>query len=331
MAELVFERSGVALETTSGTPIANPTHYLPFPMTLVPQQTVYRPEEARGYRARFNRSKVVKKWSEWSVPTTGVDLYNLPVLFNLVAPLSSPTTPGGATNSRLWTFTRSQNSVTEKTATLFWGDPNIQSFQAAYAVMDDFTITADASGDEAVTFEANGRAQTLAKIAAPTWPAMLVGPMVTPLESQVWIDTSSAIGTTSLAARVISSTFKVQELKGDPKFLFAGPTASKTYARFGANTSYATLNLQLEVLDMTQYDLLMAESLVKVRVRHNGPLIEAGFYSYIEYDIYGILDEPDWGEAFGTNRTLNLTVTSEYNTTAAHDWILRIQNDRTAL
>lgn len=331
MAELVFERAGIALETTSGTAIATPTHYLPFPLMISPRQNTYRPEEARGYRARYNRSKVTKKWSDWEIPATGADVYNLPVLLNMVAPVTAPTTPGGGTNSRLWTFTRSQTSATEKTATLFAGDPNIQSFRTAYSVMDEFTIAADASGDEAVTFEASGRAQTMEKIAAPTYPTMLVGPMVTPLESQLWIDSASAIGTTAITGRVISSEFSVSELRGDPKFFFSGPAASKTFTRFGANTSYATLKLRFEFFDTEQYDLLMAETALKVRVRHNGPLIEAALYHYIEYDIYGIFDEPDWSEAFGTNRILDLTITSEYNTTAAHDWIVRVQNDRATL
>jgi len=332
MAEILFERGGVALEATPGTPITAPTYYLPARMVLSPRQTVYRPEESRGTRAQFYRSKVVKQWSEWSLDAAGADVYTLPVLLNMaVASVTSPTTPTGATTARLWTFTRSQTSVTERTGTLFWGDPNVQSFRAAYGVVDGFSITGDASGDEAVTMAFNGRARALEKIATPTWPAQLVGPLVTPLESQLWLDTTRPIGTTAINGRVISAAFSVDGLRGDPKFVFAGPSASKTPARFGIGRTAATLRLRFELLDTAQYDLLMNESVVKARVRFNGPQIEPGFYHYIEIDIYGMLDEPEWGEFAGTNRSFDVTITSQYDATAGHDWSIKVQNDRTGL
>lgn len=329
--ETVFERFGVALETTSGTAITAPTYYLPSAGMASPRQTVYRPVESRGLRSQYTRSKVVKKWSEWSMPATGLDVYNiLPLLNMAVAANSSPSTPGGGTNSRLWTFARSMTASTEKTGTMFFGDPNIQSFQAAFGVVDNFTISADASGDDAVTMEFSGRAQTLAKISAPTYPSQLIGPMVTPLESQLWLDTST-IGTTAITGRIISAEFNSGDLRGDPKWLFGGTGTTKTYSGFGVTKSAATLKLTMEVPDMTQYDLLMAESVIKARVRFNGSLIEGSLYNYCEIDIYGIFDEPDWGEAFGTNRTLSLTITSQYDTGAAHDWQIKIQNDKASL
>jgi hypothetical protein len=332
MSELAFERFGVALEATSGTAEAAPTHYFPFNGTLKPEYTTYRPEESRGIRAQYVRSKRTKEWSSWESEDFGADVYALPVLLNMaVAANSSPSTPVGATDARLWTFTRSMAASTEKTGTVFWGDPNVQSFDAPYGVVDSFSIVGDASGDDAVTAHFAGRAQAMAKISAPTWPAQLVGPLVTPLESQLWMDTSSAIGTTALTARVISAEFNSGDLRGDPKFYFSGPGAAKTYTRFGVLKSAATLRLRFELLDATQYDLMAAGTVTKTRVRFNGPLIEAGFYHYIQVDMYGPLDEPDWGNFAGTNRTLDVTITSEYDTTAATDWSIAIQNDRDSL
>jgi hypothetical protein len=332
MAELTYERLGVALEATAGTAIAAPTYYLPFPGMLSPRQTVYRPEEARGTRAQYYRSKVTKKWTEWSCPAAGIDVYNLPVMLNMaVAPVTVPTTPGGGTLSRLWTFTRSMTSTTEKTGTFFWGDPNIQSFRTPYGVTDNFVISGDASGDDAVTAEFKGRAQILEKISAPTYPAQLIGPMVTPLEAQLWIDSASAIGTTAITGRVISAEFDSGDLRGDPKYLFSGTAFNKTFARFGAVKNSATMKLRFELLDTTQYDLLMAETVLKVRVRFNGPLIETTLYHYVEIDIIGIFDEPDWSEFAGSNRALDLTIQSQYDATLAYDWSIKVQNDRATL
>lgn len=331
MAELLFERLGVALETVSGTAIAAPTHYLPMSGVLSPRQTVNRPTESRGTRAQYYRSRVVKKWSEWSAEGA-IDVYNLPVLLNMaVAANATPTTPGGGTTTRLWTFVASQSSVTEKTGTMFWGDPNVQSFRAPYGVVDGFTLGADATGDDSATMSFTGRAQVMEKIAAPTYPTMLVGPMITPLDSQLWMDTSSAIGTTAITGRVLAATFSVDGLRGDPKYMFAGPGSSKTYQRFGATARSATLALRFELFDAVEYDLLMAETVVKARVRMNGPLIEGALYHYVEVDIYGILDAPDWSDAFGSNRVLDVTITSQYDTTAAHDWAIRVQNDKATL
>lgn len=85
---------------------------------------------------------------------------------------------------------------------------------------------------------------------------------------------------------------------------------------------------------MTQFDLVQGGTVVKCRVRLNGQLIESvtpAYYQYVQWDIYGALGDPAWGENAGTNRTLDVTITSEKNVTAGHSWALYVQNDRTTL
>lgn len=337
MAELLYERGAMAIETTPGTAMTTPTHILAGKPMLKPGKTVYRPEESRGTRAKFYRAKTIKEWAEWETGDTGADTYVLPPLLNCaVAPVTLPTTPPTAVLSRLWTFARNQAATTEKTMTLWWGDPNVQVFRAAYGVVDAFTFTADGTGEEGVMMNFSGRARAKEKVSPPSYPAQLIGPMITPLESQLWIDSgATAIGTTAITGRVLTSEFSADGLRGDPKYTWVGPGGSKTFNRFGAVTSNAQLKLRFELFDTTQYDLIQNDTILKVRVRHNGPLIETisstSFYHYIEYDVYGVVDAPEWGEAFGSNRTLDITLMSQYDATAGHDWCIRCQNDRTSL
>ena len=39
----------------------------------------------------------------------------------------------------------------------------------------------------------------------------------------------------------------------------------------------------------------------------------------------------EWGDLEGANRTISLTVMSQYDTTLAADYAVRVQNTRTAL
>jgi len=82
---------------------------------------------------------------------------------------------------------------------------------------------------------------------------------------------------------------------------------------------------------MTQYKLFENGTNCKLRIRHNGDLIETGFYHYVEVDTYGPLNFTDWGELEGTNRTLTLEVQSLYDATLGADFSVKVQNDRTAL
>jgi hypothetical protein len=87
----------------------------------------------------------------------------------------------------------------------------------------------------------------------------------------------------------------------------------------------------MEVADMTQFDIFEAGTLVKLRVRHNGPEIETGFYEYVEVDAYGYFDFDSWGDLEGTNRTVSFTLEHEYDATLGSDLRVAIMNERASL
>jgi len=369
----------------------------------------YRPDEARGTLVEAYRSKVVREWSEWSAEGP-LDVYILPVLLNAAATgnmTGQPTTPDGATNTRLWTFTPAITTNDLKTATLFWGDRNVQMWEANYATIDELTITADASGTDGSTVSVSGHAQfqtyetfsitgiskanpgvvttsaahgllagekvrlvdvggmvevndtiftvtspsgsnfslsgvnttsyttytsggTVEKV-APVFPSILTAPLITGANMQMWLDTGSdSIGTTAITGRLISAEHVIP-VNYAYKYLAVGPSGSKTYSRVGRGKRSVTTRVTLELLDLEQYNLFRDGTTVKLRIRHNGDLIEGSLYNYVQIDVYGPLHFTDWGELEGVNRVLTFEVQSQYDSTLGADWSIAVQNDRTAL
>lgn len=240
------------------------------------------------------------------------------------------TTPDGATNSRLWTFAPDMTSDTLKSLTMYWGDPNIQAFQATYGLIDELKITADAGSSDGVTMSVSGHTRFPSKTAPGAVPDMVLGSLMAPQGMQLWIDTSSAIGTTAIASRLISAEVTIPS-GVSYKYQAAGPAGTLTYADHGRGVRHAEMKLVMELPDMTQYDLWVAGTSLKARLRFNGALIESGFYEYVEVDIYGPFESHAWGEYEGTNRTIELTILSEYDATATYDWAVKVQNDNESL
>lgn len=405
MAEIPFEALLLGLESTSGTGV-EPTHYASMVGTLKPSKERYRPDEARGTLVAAYREKVQREWGEWSGDGP-LDVYLLPVLLNMCVTgnmTSQPTTPGGATNSRLWTFKPAIATNDLKTGTFFWGDRNVQMWEGRFGTLDELTISADASGTDGSTMSASGRTQmpdydtfsitsitkasppvvtigshsllagekvrivggemveladlvftvatptgttvelagidstsyttyvgggTLEKV-APVFPSILSAPLISGAGMQMWLDTSSAIGTTAIMGRLISAEHVIPVGYGY-KHLAVGPGGAKTYTRVGRGKRSITTRVTMELLDMDQYKLFENDTYVKLRIRHNGDLIESGFYHYVQVDTYGYLNFNDWGELEGTNRTITLEVQSIYDATLGADFQVVVQNDRTAL
>jgi len=229
----------------------------------------------------------------------------------------------------------------QKAATFYFGDPNVQIFQSAYCMADEMTISADASGEDAATWSWKGFGRFPARVSAPTMPAQAPGDLVMPAAMQMWIDTSSAIGTTEVTGRFISTDWTIPG--GLVKKRYAGgPTGGLDFTKHGLVGRSAKATVTVELNDISigagkEYLTWEADTNVKMRIRLNGSLIESvtpDYYSYIQLDLYGPLDAFDWGDVEGANRTMTFTVTSEYNTLAAAagwDWALYVQNTKTTL
>lgn len=338
-AEIPFELFGLALEATRGTAVTPPTHLIPVAGMLTPFRTKYRPAEARGTLEKNYRSKTVRTGSNWVMPDSLADPNYAPVLWNmLMKAVTAPTTPTNGVLTRLWTFVPTLISDDLKAGTLYGGDPNVQTFQSAYCMADEMTVKADATSEEGVTWAMKGMGRFPTRVAAPVFPAAIPGDILMPGAMQLWIDTSSAIGTTEVTGEFIKTDWTIPT--GVTYKNYAnGPAGGLNFAKTGRNTRAAKATIEVELNDISigagkEYLTWEADTVVKMRIRLNGGLIESvtpDYYNYIQLDIYGALDAFEWGSVEDTNRTMRYTVESEYNATLGASFALYAQNQRTAL
>lgn len=330
MAEIAFEYLAAALETTRGTAIAAPTHYLNMSGMLKPTQSYFRPAESRGLLAEYTRSALVREGSEFEADG-GLDTDLLPFILSMIVRGGvTPTTPGGGTTTRLWTFAPSMTSDLLKSATFWSGDPGTQIYKAPFVMADELTIAADASSEDGATMSLSGWGNAFATTSAPTLPGQTLGPLMSGLNMQLWIDTASAIGTTEITGRLVKAEATIPS-GAEARYTAAGPTASKSFTKVGAGRRHAELTIELELADNVQMALALAGTKGKTRLRINGPLIEGVLYNFVEIDIYGPLNFDDFGENGDTGRTLGLKVLSEYDSTAGYDFAVKVQNAKTTI
>jgi hypothetical protein len=335
-AELPLELFGLALESTRGTAITPPTHLIPVAGMITPVRTKYRPEEQRGTLEQNYRAKTIHTSSNWSIPDSLLDPNYAPVLFNLIAKANStPTTPGGGTLSRLWTYTPTITSDDLKSGTLYAGDPNVQIFQAAYCMADELTVSADATSDDAATFGLKGMGYFPTRVSAPTFPAAIPGDLLMPAAMQLWIDTSSAIGTSEVTGRFIKTDWTIPSGVSYKNYA-NGPTGGLNFTKTGRKKRAAKATIEVELNDVSigasaEYRTWEADTTVKMRIRLNGALIEGALYSYVQLDIYGPLDAFEWGSVEDTNRTMRFDVESQYDSTLGASFSLSAQSQRTTL
>ncbi len=337
MAEIVFETLRLALEATRGTAIASPTHLLNYSGTLDPKRSRYRPKESRGTRVRNYRHVDTRAMAEWNAEGD-LDSMLAPVLLNMaVAPKTTPSTPASAVLSRLWDHTGAITADDIKTATIWWGDPNL-SYQlcSPFAFIDELTVENDASGEEVATVSVKGMAGKPTEVSPPAVTAALSGVTFPGQLMQLWVDTSSGIGTTAITDRLISVSHTIKT-GAKAKYIAKGPTHDLSFSRIGREQIVAiTTELTLEVVDLTEYDYWANATDLKVRVRHNGAAIEtvAGpltFYNYVDFDTYGTPSELEWADNEGVNRALKFVIEGQYDATLASDIRVAVQNTRATL
>lgn len=330
-SEIFTERLHLALESTRGTAVTTPTHTMNGVGLLTPGVEYYEPAESRGEIARVYQQLPIRKTCAWSFEGPG-DVNYLPVWLQMaVAPNTSPSTPGGATNSRLWEFVRDMDADDLKAATLIW-DLDAQSLVSDFSMLDTLTLENDGAGTGGMTVNIAGMTGFPADIATPTPAANIAGALLPGLKMQLWLDTSSAIGTTAVTGRLLKAKHEIKT-GVTYKFVAAGPTAGLDFVAVGRDPAVArcVTTLTLEVPDMTQYDLFADGTSVKCRVRHNGSLIESTFYNYVEVDTYGVMKNLAWNTNVNSNRTVEFTIESVKDSTLGADFRVAVQNARTAL
>ena len=335
MAEIAFESMAMALESVPGTPIAAPTSYMNLFGTLDPTMEYYEPDESSGMLATRMRTKQVRQYGQWNADGP-LDPNQLIEFLEMIAVGGvTPTNPTLGVLTFDWDYTPTMDADDLEFATLFFGDPNMTHiFQGAYGFIESMTISNDASGVDGATLSINGMTQFPAKLAPPTYPTQAFAPLIAGINMELFLDTSSVIGTTAVTGRVVSAQH-VLSSGITPKYIAAGPTADLTYSKHGRGKRGMVTTVVMEVPDWTEYDIsALADTVAKLRVVHNGAFIEAvtpDYYYGITVDTYGLLRFTGWGELEGTNRTATFEVYSEFDATLGADWSIMVRCTASAL
>lgn len=326
--EIAFEELLFARETTRFTAVTPPTHYVTMTGMAMPEHTMAEPDESRGTLAKVYRSKTTDRRGALTAQgSLDPDLMPFLAQMFLNGSVTSPTTPGGGTLSKLWTFPRTIVSDNLLAATTYCGDPNVQIWQFPGTMITEVKISDDVAGNDAVSCEISGFCAFPAKVSAPALPTQIVGDLLIGADKQVWLDTSSAIGTTEITTQVVRNELTVPT-GAVPKKTASGPTGTRTITRVGRAKAAPEAIFEVEADNSTIYDIWAANTEVKLRVRYNGVLIEGVLYTYVQYDIYGILSAFEHGENEGTNRTHRYTLPGRYTPAIASDLQMTIQNQK---
>jgi hypothetical protein len=336
VSELYIERMHMALEGTRGTAESAPTHTFPLQGLLTPGLSYSAQMESRGEMASVYKRKISRTGSAWTVQGY-LDVNYLAFFLNMgVEPNTSPSTPTNGVLTRLWPFIPTMTADDIEVATAWW-DLDAQSLIADFCVLDSLTISNDANSEEGAQLQLSGAGGVPDDDSTPT-PAASIGSTDRLLgqHMQYWLDTSSGIGTTAITDGRLIAAQHVLNTGATYKYGHAGPAAALDFIAIGRDKAAHNLvtTLTLEVVDMTEYDLAMAGTTVKVRVRHNGALIESvtpDYYNYVEVDTYGIMSNPRWGENVSSNRTLMVDIIGEKDATLGAPYRIAVQNARTSL
>jgi hypothetical protein len=333
--ELAFETLLASIESTRGTAIAAPTHLIHLGGSVTPTKSLNRPAESRGVLAEAFRTVMTRTGATFEITEGPIDTSMLPFLLNgiLDGNVTAATTPSGATNTRDWAFVRTMASDNLESYTLWFGDSSVRQLIGAYAMFLEATLSNDASAEDGVlTFSGNGECRKLAtNNPADSAPAAIAGAMLPGQMMSLWIDTSSAFGTTAVTGRLVSASHTLRT-GVTFKYLGGGDTATLDFSRTGRSRVIGiTTTIVMELPDFTQYDQWLAHDIVKVRVRHNGAVIESGFNHYVQVDTAGPFEALSWGTNADSNRTVELTIEGTYDSTLTSDCQIVVRNARTAL
>jgi hypothetical protein len=195
------------------------------------------------------------------------------------------------------------------------------------------TLSNDASSEDGVlTFSGNGECRKIATNSpADAAPTATAGAMLPGQMMSLFIDTSSAIGTTAVTGRLVSASHTLRT-GVTFKYLGGGATSTLDFAATGRSRVIGiTTTIVMELPDMSQYDNWANHDTLKVRVIHNGPIIESTLRHQVIVDTYGPFTALSWGTNADSNRTIELTIEGQVDATLASDCQIKVFNDSATL
>lgn len=271
---------GIGSETTWGTR-ATPTTFLPFnseSLTLTPTYTESEPIRAglmvkpAGLHKRTGRSV------EGSIELDFFDRSMGKILNMLHGKTVTPTTPAGATDSRLYVHEIGEDSPVGKGLTIQVGRPDtsgtVQPFDYVGCKITEATIGIEQGGLASLTLNIDGKDElTDQALASATYAA------VEPYVFENWaieIDEGALANVLSLSV-TIPLNFKTDRY-------FLGSSGVKAEQLLNAYSAM-TVSAELEFASMDDHDRFVADETVEIVATATGSEIESGFDNEVEIKI----------------------------------------------
>ena len=329
MAEITFEEGLAALEAIADTAETTPTYKLNETIVINPREDFTDDPSARGTLVSRYGDILIGTKSDWTADGA-LDLNEFPLWLNLsVKGGITPTQPDptNAPSVYLWTALPAITLNDLKTGTLWGFDPNITRMRAAGARCDTLSLTGD--NRDIINFSASGFAHLTEEVTGVVSPAANTSILLPFYGAKAWIEpdgSTDPYGTTPVPdGLIVSWGFEIDSTWSE-KYAANG---TGDLSGGGRKARGANLHIELEMPDLTYYNMWKAGTHHKVRFRAEGGIIPGTTLNYYwQVDIYGRLNKDDWGSYADTNRTIQLTVPSMYENSLGADWKMYCQNSR---
>lgn len=324
----VLDLAQVGIEATRGTLVAA-TRILdmdPGGAVLKRSATVIRVRNA-GSLATSHRSYPGRDII--SIEVAGTWTYNwAPWWFNhFLGPLAAGT---GATADKLWAFTSTEISDTaDNLKSSSWEVSGKDTRPGEYKVAGVMgqKLSLSIKQDQPWTYKATliGQVVTIAAKTGALSAAATITDVLGTL-TKVYIDTSSAFGTTQRAGAVVSADIDIT-VGTNPRYTLDGQRNPFRMAVTGNRQISAKLVVEYDA--QTEYTAAHAGTAKRVRIKATGPTLGASTY-ICQLDLPGTWDSHEFGDDDGVV-TEQMTLTGQYDTTPASDIAAQIVTDSATL
>lgn len=285
MATTAFRKIQIGQESTRGTGVAA-TKKLIGALSMTPQIARHRPQDEDGTLAEFVRQRDVGQMSRLSYQGDAtfeqiIDFFAMTLKGGV-----TPSTPDGATDARLWTFTPSITaSNAHDSYTVEYGD-NTQAWESVFTLAESLSLSVNLDSTLSMSVE------MFAHFAAKTtFTSSLDNPSVEEIPSaklKVYINDF-------LSSLASSPTQKSDLVTGADISLNSGlvpvKSANGTLEFTGVSERKRSHSMRLDMAVgsdfITEYDAWAAGSLRAVRLEWEGSEIEDGFNKTLTIDMAG--------------------------------------------
>ena len=305
MALEAFRRIQIGLETTQGTKVAA-TKKAIGTLTMTPEIDFHRPVDERNSLAEFRRDVITGQRA--ALKYEGSPSYEQ-IIDWLLASIrgvdssgwSNPTTPGGGTNSRDWTFSPLLTGRNQQDSyTIEYGD-DTQEFEVGFAQISQLELAF--AWNEVIMMTADMYSTFPAK---SSFTGALSDPSVTEIvanHAKFYIDgTWANRGSTEKATLLAGATWRLNT--GLVPIKYADGTLE--ISSFMEQRRHLELDLDMAVgaAGMTEYDAAVAGTDRAIRIDVIGAVIEAAITYKLRLDTFGRYEQAP--EIFGVRDGENL-------------------------